>query len=785
MQEIRVCVRAWLAACGIGLAFSTASVVHAQAAAPQPASTAAGANAPASLGIPRGADPVEFLLSRMTLEEKLGQLSQWSGGTTPTGPAAASGSEEDIRAGRVGSFLGVWGAETTGRLQRIAVEQSRLHVPLLFSFDVIHGLRTVFPVPLAEAASWNPELAQRTARVAALEASAHGLHWTYAPMVDVARDARWGRVVEGAGEDPFLGSAFAAARVRGFQGGDVKDASRMLATAKHFVAYGAAEAGRDYNVVDVSQRALFEVYAPPFRAAVEAGVGSIMISFNEVAGVPMHAHAELIRDQLRKAWSFNGVVVSDYTGIKELLVHGVAKDRTQAGELAMRATIDVDMISAIYGKEMQASVKSGAIPLSLVDAAVRRVLQAKKALGLFEDPYRYNDSQREAARTLTKESRALAREAASQSVVLLKNAGPVLPLRKDLGSIAVVGALAVDTRAVLGNWPGLGQPTDAISVLDGIRRAVSGKTRVTYARGAAASSVDRSGFDEAERAAREADVVVAVLGEIEDMSGEARSRTGLLLPGAQQALLERLIKTGKPVVTVLMNGRPLALTWMHEHVPAVVESWYLGVEMGNGLADVLFGDVNPSAKLPITFPRNVGQVPIYYAHKRTGRPPSSTDPYTSRYLDVPWTPLYAFGHGLSYTQFRYDAPKLSAAKIGPTDRLQVQVRVQNVGQRAGTEVVQLYLRDDVGSTTRPVQQLRGFERVTLEPGAARELTFTLDQDDFALLDASYARVVEAGTFSVMVGGSAVDVQSAAFEITRSAKLPGLGSAIPRDLRTKP
>lgn len=784
MQDIRLNVRAWLAACGFGVVQLTAAVLHAQAA-PAPTSAPQPTAAPVDLGIPRGADPVEFLLSRMTLEEKLGQLSQWSGGNAPTGPAAASGSVDDIRAGRVGSFLGVWGADTTRRLQRIAVEESRLHIPMLFSFDVIHGLRTVFPVPLAEAASWNPELAQRTSRVAAFEASAYGLHWSYAPMVDIGRDPRWGRVVEGAGEDPFLGSAFAVARVRGFQSGDVRDASRMLACAKHFVAYGAAEAGRDYNIVDISQRTLLEVYAPPFRAAVEAGVGSVMTAFNEVAGVPMHANAELVRDQLRKSWGFNGVIVSDYTGIKELIVHGVAKDRTQAGEQAMRATIDVDMISDIYLKEMQASVKSGAIPLTSVDAAVRRVLRAKKELGLFEDPYRYSDPEREKARTLTKDARALAREAAGQSIVLLKNAGPTLPLRKELGSIAVVGALAVDARAALGSWPGMGQPNDAVTVLDGIRRAVSNKTRVTYARGASATSIDRSGFEDAERAARESDVVVAVLGEIDDMSGEARSRTGLLLPGAQQALLERLVKLGKPVVVVLMNGRPLALDWMSEHVPAILESWFLGVEMGSGVADVLFGDVNPSGKLPITFPRNVGQVPIYYAHKQTGRPPSSTNPYSSRYLDVPWTPLYPFGHGLSYTQFRYDAPKLSAAKIGPTDSLQVQVRVQNVGQRAGIEVVQLYVRDDVGSTTRPVQQLRGFERVTLEPGATRELTFTLDQDDFALLDASFARVVEAGTFSVMVGGSSAEVQSAPFEVTRSAKLKGLGSAIPRMLRTKP
>jgi beta-glucosidase len=403
-------------------------------------------------------------------------------------------------------------------------------------------------------------------------------------------------------------------------------------------------------------------------------------------------------------------------------------------------------------------------------------------LGLFDDPYRYCDPARETTSKLTPEARALARDSAGQSMVLLKNAGEVLPLSKTLKHIAVVGALATDTRSALGSWPGLGQPADAVSVLDGIRRAVSKETRVTYVAGAAPTSQERSGFGEAERAARDADVVVAVLGEHADMSGEARSRTGLLLPGAQQALLERLYATGKPIVVVLMNGRPLALPWMDAHVPAILESWFLGVEMGNAVADVLFGDRNPSGKLPISFPRNVGQVPIYYAHKQTGRPPAAHDPYTSRYIDVPWTPLYPFGYGLSYTQFRIGTPQLSAARIEPTAQLSVRVSVQNVGKRAGTEVVQLYLRDDVGSTTRPVKQLRGFQRVTLAPGDTRELTFTLDQDDFALLDDKLQRVVEAGSFTVMVGSSSEDVQSASFSITRSTKLPGLGPAIPRELR---
>lgn len=729
-------------------------------------------------------DPVEALLGRMTLEEKLGQLSQWSAGNAATGPAAAAGSENDIRAGKVGSFLGLWGADTTRRLQKIAVDETRLHIPLLFSFDVIHGLRTIFPVPLAEAASWNPELAEQTARAAALEATAYGIHWTYAPMVDIGRDARWGRVVEGAGEDPYLGAAFAAARVRGFQSGPVADGSRMLATAKHFIAYGAAESGRDYNIAEVPDRTLHEVYAPPFRAAIEAGVSSVMTSFNEVAGVPMHAHAGLVRDTLRKSWGFGGVVVSDYTAIKELMVHGVAADRARAGELAMRATIDVDMISGIYGLELIDLVKRGVVPMSLVDASVRRVLKAKQQLGLFEDPYRYCDSAREQARTLTAEARALARTAARESIVLLKNEGDVLPLSKSLKSIAVVGALASDKRATLGSWNANGQPDDAISVLDGIRAAVSASTKVTYAKGAGPTSSDRSGIAEAESAARDADVVIAVLGEIADMTGEAHSRTGLLVPGAQQALLERLRATGKPIVVVLMNGRPLALNWMDAHIPAIVESFFLGVEMGHGLADVLFGDVNPSAKLPISFPRNVGQVPIYYAQKRTGRPPSLLDPYTSRYLDVPWTPLYPFGHGLSYTQFHYGAPQLSAAKIAPTARFTVKVDVKNVGKRAGTEIVQLYLRDEVASTTRPIKQLRGFQRVLLQPGESRTLSFTLDQDDFALFSDPQGsqRIIEAGSFTVMVGGNSEAVQSASFEITESAKLKGLGSAIPKELR---
>jgi beta-glucosidase len=719
----------------------------------------------------------------MTLEEKLGQLTQIGGGTQATGPKAATGTEDDIRRGHVGSFLGVWGADTTRRLQRIAVEETRLHIPLLFAADVIHGFRTIFPVPLAEAASWDVALAERCARAAALEATAHGLDWDFAPMVDIARDARWGRVVEGAGEDPFLGSAFAVARVRGLQSGSAAPASNMIATAKHFVAYGAAEGGRDYNTVDISERTLREVYLPPFRAAVEAGAGSVMAAFNELAGVPMHANPRLLRNVLRDEWSFRGLLVSDYTGVKELMAHGVAATPADAARLALFGGVDVDMVSGFYLHELPDLARRDARLSRAIDAAVRRVLEAKLSLGLFDDPYRYSDAAREAARTATPEARALSREAARESLVLLENRGQILPLRKELGTIAVIGALADDTRSVLGNWAAVGRPEEAVSVLAGIRAAVSPKTRVLYARGASPKSDDTSGFAEAERVARSADAVIAVVGETEDMSGEARSRAHLELPGAQQALVERLAAAHKPLVTILLNGRPLVLSRLVAQAPAVLEAWYPGSEAGHAVADVLFGDYDPSGKLPISFPRTVGQLPIYYAHKPTGRPPSDTEPYSSKYLDVAVTPQYVFGYGLSYARFEYDTPHLGATRVAPEETLRVQVTVRNTGQRAGDEIVQLYLRDDVASFTRPVRALRGFARVSLLPGAARELTFTLDRDDFALLDADGKRVIEPGTFTVFVGGDSNAERSAHFEVTRGERVAGMGSAIPRFMRS--
>jgi beta-glucosidase len=714
---------------------------------------------------------LDSLIALMTPEEKLGQLNQPGGPESNTGPAAMVGTEADIRGGRIGSFLSVTGAAHTRRLQEVAVRQSRLGIPLLFAYDVIHGYRTIFPVPLAEAASWDPATVERSARIAADEATAHGVHWTYAPMVDIARDPRWGRVVEGSGEDPFLGSVMAAAKVRGFQGLDLGSDSTLLATAKHFAAYGAAEGGRDYNTAEVSERTLEEIYLPPFRAAVDAGAQSVMAAFNEIAGTPMHAHRHLIRDVLRRTWGFDGILVSDYTGVMELIRHGVAADSAEAGALAMRAGVDVDMVSDIYRSKLPHLVGEATVPESLVTQAVRRVLAAKYRLGLFEDPFRYSDTVRERLRTLTPEYLEAARDAARRSIVLLKNANNTLPLSKRLRTIAVVGPLANDAASALGPWAGMGRPEDAVSVLQGIRRGVAKGSRVLYAKGAAVTGTDTSGFAEAARVTRAADVVVLVIGENRDMSGEAHSRTSLDLPGVQQRLAERLVATGKPVVAVLMNGRPLSIPWLDEHVQAILETWFLGVQTGPAVADVLFGDVNPGGKLPITVPRTVGQVPIYYNHRPTGRPASEKDLFTSRYVDLPWTPLYPFGYGLSYTTFAYGNLRLSDDTIGVRDSVTVRVDVTNRGRRAGDEVVQLYLRDDVASVTQPVKALKGFQRLTLDPGERRTVTFTLGPDAFAMYDEAMRRVVEPGTFTVFVGGSSEAELKGGIQVSEQAKGP--------------
>jgi beta-glucosidase len=731
-----------------------------------PPPAAAAARAPLSPADARREAFIDSLVVTMTLEEKAGQLTQFPGGFSRTGPTAPAGGEEQIRNGQVGSFLGIWGADLTRRLQRIAVEESRTHIPLVFALDIIHGYRTVFPVPLGEASSFDPALAEQTARVAAVEGTANGIAWTFAPMVDIARDPRWGRIVEGSGEDPYLGSVLAAARVHGFQGARLDDSTTLAATAKHFVAYGGAEAGRDYNTVDVSERTLREVYLPPFHAAVCAGVATIMPSFNEISGIPAHANRALLTGVLRDEWGFDGTVVSDYTGVMELIPHGIAADSAEAARLALQAGVDIDMVSGIYLKFLPDLVRQGKVPQAELDEAVRHVLRLKYRLGLFEDPYRYSDAARERTQILTPEARALARRAAQESMVLLKDSAGVLPLDRDrIRTLAVIGPLADDARSALGNWVIVGKPEDAVTPLAGLRRAVAAGTRVLYAKGADATGSDTTGFAEAVRIARQADAVVLVIGETQDMSAEASSRATVDLPGVQLRLAQEVLAAGKPTAVVLMNGRPLALPWLAEHAPAILEAWYPGVETGTALADLLFGDVSPSGKLPVTFPRVTGQVPIYYNHKSTGRPPREEEKYTSKYLDVPWTPLWPFGHGLSYTTFSYSAPRLSPTTMAARDSLQVSVDVTNTGQRAGTEVVQLYLRDEVGSVTRPVAELRGFRRVELRPGETRTVTFTVGPDDLAFYGLEMRRIVEPGWFTVSVGGSSADVKQARFQVT--------------------
>ena len=686
---------------------------------------------------------VEDLLSRMTIDEKVGQLVQYSG--------FIQDSAHWIREGRVGSLLNVVGAAYTNGIQRIAVEESRLGIPLIFGLDVIHGYRTVFPIPLATASSWDPDLVTRIEAIAAREARAAGVHWTFAPMVDIARDPRWGRISEGAGEDPYLGAVMAAARVRGFQGDDLAAPDRLLATLKHYVAYGAAIAGRDYNSVDMSERNLREIYLPPFQAGVEAGAGTIMSAFNLLNGVPTTAHPFTLNRVLRGEWSFDGFVVSDWESVGELLIHGYAADTADAARLAIGATVDMDMASGVYATALADLVRTGAVPEATLDASVRRVLRAKFALGLFDNPYA--DPERERAAMLREEHVAAAREAARASMVLLKNDGGLLPLAKDVGSVAVIGPLANNGFDQLGAWHARGQVGDAVTVLAAVRDRIGATATVTYAAGSSITGMERTGFAAAVDAARAADVAILVVGEREGETGEAASRTSIDVPGVQQALIEAVHATGTPVVVVLMSGRPLTIPWIAEHVPAIVQAWHPGIQGGNALADILWGDVNPSGKLPVSFPRNVGQVPVYYARDNTGRPRDETDKFTTKYLDAPNTPLYPFGYGLSYTTFAYSDLELSADTIATDGTLTVRARVRNTGDMAGSEVVQLYIRDHVASVVRPVRELQGFTKVDLEPGQAETVEFTLGPGDLGFYGQTMEWVVEPGTFSVWVAWS--------------------------------
>jgi len=719
---------------------------------------------------PTERERIDALISQMTLEEKLGQLQQLDG------EADGRYRPEHVdlaRKGLLGSTLNVRGAAQVNALQRVAVGESRLKIPLIFAFDVIHGYRTIFPNPLGEAASWDPAGAERTAAIAAAEARAAGVQWTFAPMVDIARDARWGRIAEGAGEDPYLGAAFARARVRGFQGTDYSQPDRIVACAKHWVAYGAAEAGRDYNSVDLSERTLRTVYFPPFRAAVDAGVGSVMSAFNDLNGVPASGNPFTLTQVLRHEWRFDGVVVSDYRSIVEMIDHRVAADEAEAARLALTAGVDMEMVSRSYVANGPRLLTEGRLTQAAIDEAVRRVLRVKLRAGLFDRPYA--DEARERSTLLRPDFRAAARLAAARSMVLLKNDG-VLPLTKWPRTIAVIGPLADDRVEMMGNWAGDGRDGDVVTVLAGITAAVPAATRVVHAAGVAidvkdlmtapgsARADERAGIEQAVEAARGADAVVLVLGETGAMSGEAASRASLDLPGRQRELAEAVIALGKPTAVILINGRPLTIPWLADRPAAVVEAWIPGTEAGNAVADVIFGAVNPGGHLPVSFPRTVGQEPLHYDQKSTGRPPDEKNKYTSKYLDTPWTPLFPFGHGLSYTTFTLGDLRLSAARIGVTGSLDVSVSLANAGTREGDEVVQLYVQDVVSSITRPVQELKGFQRVTMAPGVTRRVTFTLGPSELGLYDRDMKWVVEPGEFRVRVSNSSVGGVTGTFEV---------------------
>jgi len=710
---------------------------------------------------------VDSLLALMTMEEKVGQLSMYTSDWDVTGPTMREGYKEEIRKGRVGAIFNAFTARYTRDLQRIAVEETRLKIPLLFGYDVVHGHRTIFPIPLGQAASWDMETIELADRIAAAEAAAEGLHWTFAPMVDIARDPRWGRIAEGSGEDPYLGSRIAEARVRGFQGKRLGELNSVMACVKHFAAYGAPQAGRDYHSVDMSERTFREVYLPPYAAAVQAGAATVMTSFNDFDGVPATASDYLLNQVLRTELKFDGFVVSDYTSVMELIPHGVAADTAAAAALALNAGLDMDMQAAFYESALPRLVQEGKVKESVIDQSVRRILTKKFELGLFDDPYRYSDPERERNTVMKKEFLDAARDLSRKSIVLLKNDNQgtaVLPLSKNVRQLAVIGPLADTKREMIGSWSAAGDWSKSVTLLEGIKAAVSPATKVTFAKGCNINDDSTQYIAEAVRQAKLADVVVLAVGEAALMSGEAASRTRLDLPGVQQRLVEEVQKAGKPVVVVLMNGRPLSITWINDHVPAILESWFLGTQAGHAIADVLFGDYNPSGKLPVTFPRSVGQVPIYYSMKNTGRPLKLNDKYTSKYIDEVNTPLYAFGHGLSYTTFDYSELTLSRPVIGTRDTLDVKLTVTNTGGRDGAEIVQFYVQDRVGSVTRPVMELKGFKRVFIKAGEAQEVTFRLCNKDLSFYRKDMTFGSEPGKFLVFAGGNSRDVKQAAFEL---------------------
>lgn len=679
---------------------------------------------------------VDSLMRVMTLEEKIGQTVLFTSDWSVTGPSMRQGYLDDIRAGRCGNLLNAYTVDFTREVQRIAVEETRLGIPILFGYDVIHGFRTIFPINLGMSASWDIDAIEQSARIAASEAAAAGLHWTYSPMCDISVEPRWGRISEGSGEDPYLGSLIAAAMVRGYQGEDLGADNTLLSCVKHFAAYGAPQAGRDYNTVDMSERWLREFYLPPYKAAVDAGSLSVMASFNELDGVPAHASSFLMNEILRKEWGFEGFVVSDYTGIMEMIHHGYARDLSDAGRLSINAGLDMDMMSASYMNHLKELVESGKVSMETLDNAVRRILNVKAALGLFEDPYRYCDSEREKERTLTAENKAFARSFAAECMVLLKNNG-ILPLKKG-EKLAVAGPLSHSKDDLLGSWRGAGEVESVpASIADAIAEAAP--------------------------VSAGASTVVLVAGEPWSWTGEAASRSSIRLPEEQTQLLRKLKREGKRVVLVLLNGRPLDLSEESELADAILEAWYPGTMGGYAVADVLFGDMNPSGKLSVTFPRNLGQVPIYYYAKNTGRPyvhPGAK--YESRYLDVPNEPLYAFGHGLAYTTFAYSEITLDAPSFRADETLKASITVTNTGSREGTETVQMYIRDLVGSVTRPVKQLKGFQRIRLAPGESRTVEFTLDREMLSFWRQDMSWGAESGDFQIFIGGASNETKNASF-----------------------
>jgi len=703
---------------------------------------------------------IDALLARMTLAEKLGQLQQLDGESNGNFRPEHL---ELIRKGLLGATLNVRGAQRTNQLQRVAMEESRLKIPVLFGFDTIHGYRTVFPIPLAEASSWDPSLAETSASIAAKESYAVGLRWTFAPMVDIARDPRWGRITEGSGEDPFLGAAFARARVLGFQGADYSAAGKILACAKHWVAYGAAEGGRDYNTTEMSEYTLRSVYFPPFKAAVDAGVGTLMSAFNDLNGVPTSANPFTLTKVLRGEWKFDGFVVSDYTAVTELKNHGLAASDADAAQAALNAGVDMEMVGRLFNQNGAELLKEGKLSQATIDQAVRRILRIKFRLGLFENPY--VDEKREASSLLTTENRAAAREIAGRSMVLLKNDRETLPLNKSIRSLAVIGPLADDRRAPLGWWSGDGKDEDTVTPLAGIKAKVSSQTTVVYAKGCEIEGGTTDGFAAAVSAAQQSDFAIVFVGEAKEMVGEAASRSSLDLPGHQMDLVKAIKATGKPTAVVLINGRPLTIGWIAENVPAIIEAWMGGTESGNAIADILFGDVNPGGKLPVTFPRVVGQVPIYYNHMNTGRPPEANNRYTSKYLDIPWTPLFPFGYGMSYTQFKLSNLRVSAQQIRADGQVTVTVDVENTGKRTGDEVVQLYIRDIASSVTRPVRELKGFQRITLRSGERKPVEFRLSSAELGFYNRENRFVVEPGDFKVFVGTSSEGGLESGFTVT--------------------